>query len=86
MIEKPVEVLAVQKIYNPSTKEELSQIQFGEFVHPENAEAPVGGVVSLVLNMKFSEYPPYKVGSKWALQVSEETGEVKVTPLMQPKN
>jgi hypothetical protein len=80
----PVEVVSVQAMYHPSTKEKLTQVQFGEFSHQEQVDQPIGATINLVVFLKATECPQYKVGSKWAIVVGE-FGELKLDPLMQPE-
>ncbi|MCL2317650.1 MAG: hypothetical protein FWC44_01140 [Methanomassiliicoccaceae archaeon] len=75
-----VEVLGVSRATDGATGEELITVQFGklnkEAKRPQNV--PPGIVyrqpASLVLTLffKFREAAPYKVGSKWSLNVSDD--------------
>lgn len=69
-----VEVLSVARAAHGVTGEELVSVQFGVVAREQMSQIPIamiGSPASVVLNLffKFDEAAPYRVGSKWKLDV-----------------
>jgi len=87
MVKTVVEVLSVARATDGTTGEDVTAVQFGivsrtirSNPQPVNPFGVMGAPASLVLTLLFkfeTGVAPYKVGSKWTIEVSEN-GSVRL--------